>query len=138
MRPTEQPKTRGATRQSVRAAWRRHGGRTSEVARHFGVSERTVRRWVVGWGIADAAPTPRLRDGFTPGVLDSLRHGMPALWAVEGTPHSQKATSDWATAQFPERAVESKEWRRVWPAILHNPTLRALHEEFAPKRKVTL
>ncbi len=136
MRPTANPKTHGVTRRAVRAAWRTHGGRTADVARHFGVSSRTVRRWVVGWGMADPAPRPRFRDSFSPGVLDSLAHGMPAPWAAEGTPHSQKGASDWATAQFPQRTDELKEWRRVWPAILHNPTLRALHDEFAPKRKV--
>jgi hypothetical protein len=82
------------------------------------------------------APSARFRDSLSPGVIDSLAHGMPAPWAAEGTPHSQKSTSKWAAAKLPQRDVELKEWQRVWPTILKNPALRALHDEFAPKREV--
>lgn len=138
MRPTEKPRTDGATPERLAELWAETEGDTLAIAERFGVSARTVRRWIVGWGIDQPRPRMPYLDGVPPGVIQDLADGMPAGWAIEGTDHNHRSFSKWLAKRFPQRSRELREWFAIWPSILHNPTMRALHDEFAPRTKVTL
>lgn len=110
-----------------------------EMAHRLGVNLRTVQR-----AFDRYRPGQRVNRGSiktTKGDRRRIRrlakHGTPAAWIAEEMPYRYETVLQHARTA-PGYAEETKEWQRVWPSIRNNPTLLALHHEFAPTREARL
>lgn len=99
----------------------------SEIARQLGVTDRAVTRRRARMGLS--RPTTRRMDEATRERVLCLRaEGMPGRWIAEDVGFNE----DWIYKIAPGSPEDVREWRSAWMKIRKNPTLVALHREFAP------
>jgi transposase len=102
------------------------------IAAELGITRRSVSRYRARLGTP--APETALRPkALTPELDELVRRmradGVPTTWVADTVPGM---TPDQAR-RYPMGRENQLEWQRAWAAIRRNPTLRALHYEFAPK-----
>jgi hypothetical protein len=112
--------------EKVRVMTIEEGMSAPAIALALGVSERTVTRYRRRLGISLEAPreaTPQEIEW----MLAARAEGMPATWIAETVNLKRDAVQ--RRERMPEGARQ--EWLAAWSAIRRNPTLLALHREFA-------
>ena len=60
-----------------------------------------------------------------------VAEGMPSTWIAEDLQRPLKSLQQRST-RMPGVEAKNAGWAEVWPTILHDPALLALHHEFAP------
>lgn len=105
-----------------------------EIAALYKVSERTVVRAMRHAGIP---PTVRSLP-FTDAELDRawvlLEEGMPLTWVAEDLHRGEQHLRERLSSDVGHKLKTGEGWHQVWSGIRNDPTLLALHREFAPKR----
>jgi hypothetical protein len=110
------------------AAYRAGERDVAALAARFGVSTRTIDRWLVDLG----ARAKRARPDFTraDALLDE---GVPASWVAAETGVSYDTLVEHARKRNAEaRRQAALDWARAWGSIKASPALLELHREIAP------
>ncbi len=105
----------GLSRQEIAAQLGTHADSVSRSARKFGLIEKV-------------APTTEEEQAR---VRLLAAEGVPSTWVAEDVHRSPSTVRKWMSV-VPGSRERLAEWRSVWPGILKNPTMLALHREFAP------
>lgn len=108
----------------------RVGAMWDALAARYRCSARTVQRTAINNGLWEPTFKPH---HVTPEQSALMWHlagdGMPSNWIGETVGHNYQTVIDHLG---PRRSEVMTDWLPVWQSILKNPTLHALHDEFAP------
>lgn len=105
------------------------GASEREIARAFGVTPRTVSRWMVSLGIREPRPVNRLTSQELERARLLSAEGMPLIWIAEDLDRAVPTLAEVVT----EREKSISEWKQVWQQIRRSEILRELHSQFHPR-----
>lgn len=120
-----------ASEKRLRELW--HDHTVEQIAEILRVTERTVNRAAVRYGIREKIVTPGPPERVKQRVRNLHWEGVPANWIAEDVDLSVGQVRD----ILGRGARTAPEWKSVWHEIYKRPELLALHREFCPAAAVS-
>lgn len=105
-----------------------------EIGELYEIHKDSARRLARQYGLLRPPPKKLTADQRALGAR-LLEDGAPMTWVAEtlGTGSAVIHRSAWGRAAMKRRPVDAvSTWLSTWPYIRRNPTLVALHRQFAP------